>query len=529
MGPHGGRMRGVLLWRRWYAWLVFGKRASDDARMQQATDKVRTDHFDHAQPPVPALFWVFSPERQILDVPPHTLLPGCTGIGRDDGTGQRISLPGERGISRQHAVFESVPHSQTLTLRDTSTHHSTWVNGQRLLPDKPTPLAHNDVLRLGDSIFVLSITPSPSLPAALEEHSPPQLIGRSPLIVQLRRELMQLAKAEQPVPVLLLGEPGTGKERAARTFHEASGRKTFLAQDCGALPLPESTLFGHVKGAFTGASQDREGLFRAATGGTLFLDEIGNLSLDVQQKLLRVLAERRNYRLGEEEKQGQAIDVLVIAATNRPLVQDMRAGFFRLDLFRRLSGVVLRLPPLRTRREDILLLLKEAPSAPGIKPQQLPKLNTSGVELLLLHDWPGNVGDLLNVRGHLCSLGFDDKLRQRLTDSPAAHHAIAQATRDAASDTKQKEPRPDAARMEELLREHDGKLRSIERATGWSRRTLGDWVKKFKLEHLREDGEEKQSDQAMQSNRGLMDPRRLAANPPLMSHDGGPFEGDSDV
>lgn len=450
--------------------------------MEPATSPVKTDHFDPPEPAVPLLFWVYSPERQIVEERPHELISGVTGIGREPGRGARLVLSGDRGLSRQHAQIEYDVARQTVTLRDSSSKQSTWVNGQRLSGES-MPLAHGDVIRLGDSIVVLSLAPK-----ATGEQQDSKLLGRSPFLAQLRASLARLAKAQ--LPVLLLGEPGTGKERAAQELHMLSGRSKLIAQDCGALTatLAESTLFGHRKGAFSGATQDRDGLFRSAHGGTLFLDEVGNLSEGLQQKLLRVLAERKVHALGAEEKPGFEFDVLLVAATNRPIVQDTKAGTFRLDLFRRIAGAMLTLPPLRIRREDILYLLQHVPGTKDTAPPALPQLHTSQVELLLLHDWPGNVGDLVNVRGHICSLGFDDNLRARLGSSTIPQSvmpASAAASRANGDELTAKEPRPDAKRLEELLRKHQGKLLPIEKETGWSRRTLRTWVTEYKLEHLR--------------------------------------------
>lgn len=210
--------------------------------------------------------------------------------------------------------------------------------------------------------------------------------------------------ALRDVPVLIQGESGTGKELFARAIHQASARsdKPFVAVNCGAIPqeLVDAELFGHEKGAFTGAATARAGYFEAADGGTLFLDEIGELPLPSQVRLLRVLQEREVTRIGATRP--KAIDVRVIAATNRVLPEELRAGRFREDLFHRLAVGVLLLPPLREREGDLTLLIdsmlaainSEAASQPGYKHK---KLDAGARNLLLRHSWPGNVRELHNT------------------------------------------------------------------------------------------------------------------------------------
>lgn len=210
--------------------------------------------------------------------------------------------------------------------------------------------------------------------------------------------------ALRDVPVLIQGESGTGKELFARAIHQASSRngKPFVAVNCGAIPqeLVDAELFGHEKGAFTGATAARAGYFEAADGGTLFLDEIGELPLASQVRLLRVLQEREVTRIGATK--AKAIDVRIIAATNRVLPEEIRVGRFREDLFHRIAVGVLLLPPLREREGDITLLIDsmlaaintEAASQPGYKHK---KLDVTARNLLFQHSWPGNVRELHNT------------------------------------------------------------------------------------------------------------------------------------
>jgi two-component system, NtrC family, response regulator AtoC len=216
------------------------------------------------------------------------------------------------------------------------------------------------------------------------------------------REILDLAArvAAYPTTVLLTGESGTGKEAIARAVHIASprGEGRFVAINCGAIPenLLESELFGHEKGAFTGADRAREGLFAEADGGTLFLDEIGELPQPLQVKLLRALQERRIRPVGGERE--REVDVRVIAATARDLVEEVASHRFREDLYYRINVVHLHIPPLRTRREDIPLLtrhfLERHADRLGIP---APALADDVMPLLVRYSWPGNVRELENV------------------------------------------------------------------------------------------------------------------------------------
>ena len=229
--------------------------------------------------------------------------------------------------------------------------------------------------------------------------NPGGLVGRSPAMLDLYEKVRRVAPTE--TTVLVTGETGTGKEIVSRGVHELSPRATgpFLAVNCGALAegLLESELFGHVKGAFTGAARDRVGLFEAAQGGTIFLDEIGETSLALQQRMLRALQEREVTRVGATRP--TRVDVRVVAATNRDLRTLVDAGRFREDLYYRIAVFPLVLPPLRERREDIPLLIEHAL---GRLRRQLPNASALAcsplaIRLLRAYDWPGNVRQLLTA------------------------------------------------------------------------------------------------------------------------------------
>ncbi|MBW7983847.1 two-component system response regulator GlrR [Enterobacillus tribolii] len=236
-----------------------------------------------------------------------------------------------------------------------------------------------------------------SAPAA-DESWRESIVTRSPLMMRLLEQAKMVAQSD--VSVLINGQSGTGKEVLARAIHAASprGNKAFIAINCGALPeqLLESELFGHAKGAFTGAVSSREGLFQAATGGTLFLDEIGDMPLALQVKLLRVLQERKVRPLGSNRDID--VNVRIISATHRDLPKAMEKNEFREDLYYRLNVVNLKIPALNERAEDIPLLanhlLREA--AERHKPF-VRSFSTDAMHRLVAASWPGNVRQLVNV------------------------------------------------------------------------------------------------------------------------------------
>lgn len=232
--------------------------------------------------------------------------------------------------------------------------------------------------------------------------SMPTLIGKAPAMQEVFRSIGRLARSS--MTVLITGESGTGKELVARALHRHGPRagKPFVALNTSAIAseLLESELFGHERGAFTGADARRIGRFEQADGGTLFLDEIGDMSPALQTRLLRVLAESEFYRVGGQTS--IKVDVRVIAATNQDLARAVREGRFREDLFHRLNVIRIDTPPLRQRREDIPLLLKHYfANAANELEAPAKSLNGDALELLQTYDWPGNVRQLVNATRRL--------------------------------------------------------------------------------------------------------------------------------
>ncbi|RNW05674.1 two-component system response regulator GlrR [Serratia nematodiphila] len=254
------------------------------------------------------------------------------------------------------------------------------------------PVDRDALYKAIDEALALSATP------AGDEAWREDIVTRSPLMLRLLEQVKMVAQSD--VSVLINGQSGTGKEVVAQAIHAASPRagKAFIAINCGALPeqLLESELFGHAKGAFTGAVSSREGLFQAAAGGTLFLDEIGDMPLSLQVKLLRVLQERKVRPLGSNRDLD--IDVRIISATHRDLQKAMAKNEFREDLYYRLNVVNLKIPALNERAEDIPLLanhlLREA--AQRHKPF-VRSFSTDAMKRLMTASWPGNVRQLVNV------------------------------------------------------------------------------------------------------------------------------------
>ena len=265
------------------------------------------------------------------------------------------------------------------------------------------------------------------------------LIGNSAGMQRVRGMIEKVSETD--ATVLVRGESGTGKELVARELHEKNSVRSqgpFVAVNCAALPseLIESELFGHEKGAFTGAAARRQGKFEQANGGTLFLDEIGDMSANVQAKLLRALEERRIERLGGNES--IPVDVRIVSATHRPLEQEIAAGNFRADLFYRLRVMTIDIPPLRDRREDIPLLAetftRAAAERYGLPLRQVAQ---SALRRLVDYDWPGNVRELKNTIERAAIMADGEELRsQDLPDEIVTVPGLGSISTDKADSTE---------------------------------------------------------------------------------------------
>jgi len=293
----------------------------------------------------------------------------------------------------------------------------------------------------------------------------PLLVGASAAMRKLASSVERLG--EQDVPILIQGESGTGKELVARALHDRGvrRRKRFVALNCGAIPesLIDSELFGHTKGAFTGATTDRAGVFVEADGGTLFLDEIGDMPLAVQARLLRVLQESEVRPVGGNGT--RKVDVRVIAATHVDLAHAVELGRFRQDLFYRLNVVVLRVPPLRERLDDLPLLAAHFLRKHG--GEQPPGLHPDSLEALSAYTWPGNVRELENAVLHAIALHHGDVIGPESLPATVSGRAtrVPSATTPTADDDML-EPLTDAKRRAASSFEKRYLVRVMERAKG---------------------------------------------------------------
>ena len=317
---------------------------------------------------------------------------------------------------------------------------------------------------------------------ALNEQPSPvdSIIGKSKPMLELMRLIKQVAPMDSSV--LITGETGSGKELAARTLHRLSNRsrQPFVVVDCGSLveTLFESEMFGHVKGAFTGADRTRVGRFEAASRGDIFLDEIGDIPLSTQVKLLRVLQEKEIEKVGDH--QPIDVDVRVLAATNKDLNRLMEEGRFREDLYYRIGVIPIYLPPLRERREDIPLLIDAFINRIRIKTRKkISGMSREALELLIGHDWPGNVRELINAIEYafvLCADGdiMTDHLPGNLTGkslplSTGQANSLPRSTGD-----KKKH-------LLEALKRTGGNKSEAARILGVSRVTLWKWLKAYDI------------------------------------------------
>jgi len=302
-------------------------------------------------------------------------------VGRGETCAFRVD---HKSVSRRHARIRM---GDPVTVEDLGSHNGTRVDGAIVAPGAPTPIGTGSTIEVGSVVIVLRAA---SAAAATVDEGPS---------VMTRLEQLVDTVARSSLAVVLLGETGVGKTRLAERVHKESRRAegAFVQINCAALPegLLESELFGHERGAFTGASAVKRGLLEEAHSGTIFLDEIGEMPLAAQSKLLRVIESGEVRRIGATRP--SSIDVRYVSATNRALRSAVDAGLFRADLFFRLDGISITVPPLRERRGEILPLSEQFLDEAAHELGKSAALGPDAIEALERHPWPGNVRELRNV------------------------------------------------------------------------------------------------------------------------------------
>jgi transcriptional regulator with GAF, ATPase, and Fis domain len=382
-------------------------------------------------------------------------------IGREfDGAGIRFK---DSRVSATHLRLTFDPRARAYRLGDAGSRNGTFVNGKLV---RSALLSDGDVLRAGDSLLVFS---------------------QGDVMQALRARSAALARSD--VSLMLRGETGVGKELLARDIHGASGRSgPFVALNCAGIPhdLIGAELFGHTRGAFSGAVQGRKGLFQAADGGTLFLDEIGDCPIDIQISLLRVLQEKTVRPVGSESE--QAIDVRVVAATHADLEEAMEQGSFRSDLYARLAQATLLLPPLRQRKTEVLLLARRFAEDAGVSLS----LTADAAEALLCWHWPFNIRELESLIRTFAALAAEaaDKtldLAYLHESYPDLASVIVERRRSAPGG----DPTPDSpanaeevsnpTRLRRLLKTHTGNVAAVARDLGKPRSHVYRWMRALGL------------------------------------------------
>jgi transcriptional regulator of acetoin/glycerol metabolism len=428
----------------------------------------------------PALFVVLHAHAPARGASRHSLL-GMTAvtIGRGDPPSVR-RVPTPNGCELELRLADpraSARHARLIRagedwqLEDCGSRNGSFVNGE---PTRRALLAEGDLIEMGSTF--LSFGACGTL-AALDVHAIEGTI--LPELAHTFAGLAVVARAGECV--LVRGESGSGKELVARRVHELSGRRgPFVAVNCGALPesMVEAELFGHRRGAFSGATSDRAGLVRSSSGGTLFLDEIGDLRLGSQAALLRVLQEHVVTPVGSDAP--EPVDLRVVCATHRDLEALVARGGFRADLLARLRGFVVELPALRHRRVDLGLLVAALLRKHVPAPAPRPALSSSAARALLTYDWPSNVRELekclttalaLAEGGTIRSAHLPEALRApTLPPAPLRAHDVVAVG----------EPRRD--RLTRLMREHEGNIAAVARALGKARTQVHRWLDRYQLD-----------------------------------------------
>jgi two-component system NtrC family response regulator len=390
-------------------------------------------------------------------------------------------------MSRDHVHIFQRSSDGPYVILDLGSRNGTHLDGLRLDAELPVPLRAGQVLAMGDTLAVVDQELDgeylPVAPDALGEGAE-EIVGSSFFSQRLRRSIATVARSG--AHVLLLGAPGTGKEVTANAIHRMGTKPgaAWCSTNCATLQasLAESELFGHVKGAFTDARADRMGLLEAADGGTLFLDEIGELSPEVQAKLLRAIEQKEVLPLGAQKT--RTVDVRIISATNSKI--DLQTAQFRRDLLSRLTGWILRLAPLSDRRADILPLLRHffARKGAGDRPFTAPF-----AEGLLLAGWPANARDLRNLVDRLHTLypretvldlnHLDESLQRPIRErKPWSPEPVAAGPGPNADDGK----RPPREAIERALHKTGGNVTAAARELGQYLTSVRRWIKYYGIE-----------------------------------------------
>jgi transcriptional regulator with GAF, ATPase, and Fis domain len=412
------------------------------------------------------------------------LARGTTVIGRDAGAD--IVLP-VTAVSRRHA--ELTKEGGSFVLKDLGSRNGTLVNGHPVVHDELEPL---DEIRIGDAVLKLveegsedygayRIDGTLSGQAKRRAREPSALVGG----LQMDRIVAELERvAPAALNVLLLGASGTGKEVVASEIHRLSGRSgRFQPVNCAAIPqnLIESELFGFKRGAFSGADRDKPGLIRGADAGTLLLDEIGDMPLDAQAKLLRVIQSREVLPLGATAP--ERVDVRVVCATHRDLGRLQREGKFREDLFARLNEYALDLPPLYERKEDIFALITSFLARLG-RPEL--RVTFPFMTALLHHDWPYNVRELEGCIKRAVALAdgpvlLPEYLPEAITEAMEGYGKPVSAT-ERGSQPPPARGTPSDEELRALLEEHGGNVAAVGRELGKARMQVHRWMKRYGIE-----------------------------------------------
>ncbi|CAN5806808.1 hypothetical protein BH09MYX1_BH09MYX1_34990 [soil metagenome] len=460
---------------------------------------------------LPGLVLMYAPNFEQL-APAYPLYTGEVLLGRDATCS--VCIP-EQAVSRQHArIFE---RGGDFYVKDLGSRNGTLVNGTYV---DELPLTAKDEIRVGDAIFkFVSEDANFYVPFRIDglvrgdrhARDMPELVGGYRMDA-IAADIERIAATE--LSCVVLGETGTGKEVIAHALHRASKRRgTLQAINCAAIPqnLLESELFGYRRGAFSGADRDKPGLVKLADGGTLFLDEIGDMPLDAQAKLLRVLQSKEVFPLGAQA--AEHVDIRVVCATHRDLVRHVHEGKFRGDLFARLNEHAVRLPPLRDRKEDVYQLARAFVARYG---RANANLSFSFMLALLHYDWPFNVRELesaikrglaLSLTGTLDSKHLPDAVVERMKSyggktapvlpklTPGAlaideerETSLPPETEKSAQRQPPNAPQappakvPNEAELRALLLRHQGNVAAVGRELGKERMQIHRWLKRYGID-----------------------------------------------